>query len=211
MRRFTAVIVFLGAACSGRAPDAGPTSRGDHAGSARPRDPAVNGGRTPRPLDAALVGELAAVTVPDHVVTVVRRGDSELAAIVAAPGGARVTITASDCLGCTAMALPAGEARRAELAALWAPVEGAGDRLALSAPTLVGRTVIVIDATRTLDGELRRVYQLHWNDGVTQLAGVCEAAARLEVNEPGDAGLRVPAPACDAAAATAMSAFLAAM
>ncbi|MBZ0236256.1 MAG: hypothetical protein K8M05_28270, partial [Deltaproteobacteria bacterium] len=69
------------------------------------------------------------------------------------------------------------EARRAELAALWAPVETAGDELALSTETIAGRAVIAIDATRTVDDEVRHTYQLHWNDGATQLHAVCEAAA----------------------------------
>jgi hypothetical protein len=181
------------AACSGGARDAGPSgSRGERGASAR--SDGTNGGATaPRPLDAALVSRLAAVTVEGASVTVVRRSDAEMAAIVAAPGGARVTVTASACLGCTPIALPAWEARRAELAALFAPVDAAGDKLALSTETVAGRTVIAIDATRTVDGELRHTYQLHWNDGATQLAVVCEAAA------------------CGAAATSSLAAYLAAL
>jgi hypothetical protein len=173
------LVVATATACSGGARDAGPSAqrdpgasgRTDSIGGANPSAPA------PRPLDAALVDQLAAVTIAGSDVTVVRRSAAEMASIVAAPGGARVTVTASACLGCTPIDLPAWEARRAELVALWAPVDSAGDKLALSAESVAGRTVIAIDASRTVDGELRHTYQLHWNDGATQLAAVCEVAA----------------------------------
>lgn len=163
-------------ACTGGARDAGPSTRRDPVASAR-TDGTNDIRRAPRPLDAALVDQLAAVTIAGSDVTVVRRSAAEMASIVSAPGGARVTVTASACLGCTPIELPAWDARRAELAALWAPVDAAGDKLALTAETVAGRTVIAIDATRTVDGEQRNIYQLHWNDGATQLAAVCEAAA----------------------------------
>jgi hypothetical protein len=175
---FSGFLVVAAASCSGGARDAGPNGRRDPVASARPdwgggtNDP----GRAPRPLDAALVARLAAVTVAGSDVTVVRRSDAEMASIVATPDGVRVTVTASACLGCTPIDLAAWEARRAELAALWAPVDTAGDKLALSAEKVAGRTVIAIDAMRTVDGEQRHTYQLHWNDGATQLAAVCEAA-----------------------------------
>ena len=189
MVRFTFSCLAALSACSGGARDAGPTGRRDSIASGRADDTGVRG-HAPRPLDAALVGQLAAVTVAGTEVAVVRRSDAELASIVSVPGGARVTVTASACLGCTPIDLPAWETRRAELAALWAPVDTAGDTLALSAETVAGRTVIAIDASRTVDGELRHTYQLHWNDGATQLAAVCEA------------------PACAAAAATSLAAYL---
>lgn len=177
MARFSITwLVVLAAACSSSARDAGPSGRRDPVASGR-SDGASGHSRPPRPLDAALVDQLAAVTVAGSDVTVVRRSDAEMASIVSAPGGTRVTVTASACLACTPIDLPAWEARRAELAALWAPVDSAGDKLTLSAETVAGRTVIAIDANRTVDGELRHTYQLHWNDGATQLAAVCEAPA----------------------------------
>lgn len=163
------------AACSGGARDAGPSGRRDPGVATGRTDGTHGGARPPRPLDAALVDQLAGVAVAGSDVKVVRRSDAEMASIVAAPGGTRVTVTASACLACTPIELAAWEARRAELAALWAPVETAGDKLALSAETVAGRTVIAIDASRIVDGELRHTYQLHWNDGATQLAAVCEA------------------------------------
>jgi hypothetical protein len=180
--------VLVVAACSGGARDAGPTGRREPAASGR-TDGASAQPRAARPLDAALVDQLAAVTVTGSNVAVVRRSDAELASIVAAPDGTRVTITASACLGCTAIDLPAWEARRAELVALWAPVD-TSDKLALAAASIAGHTVIAIDASRTVDGELRHTYQLHWNDGATQLAALCEV------------------PACAAAATAAMAAYL---
>lgn len=164
--------LLLLVACSGRSHEAGPTTSPDRATPAG----ALAGDGAPavraRPLDGAALDALAAVAVAGHQVTVARRGDRDLAAIVVAPGGARVAVTASACLACTPMALPAWEARRAELAALWAPA--ADDSLALSAPSVAGVTVIAVDAGRTLDGERRHTYQLHWNDGAAQLAAVCE-------------------------------------
>ena len=180
-------------ACSGGSRDAGPAGRRDPGVATGRTDGTEPGARRPRPLDRALVDHLAAVTVAGSEVTVVRRSDAEMASIVAAPGGVRVTVTASACLACTPMELPAWEARRAELAALWAPVDGAGDKLALSAERVDGHTVIAIDAARTVDGELRHTYQLHWNDGATQLAAVCEASA------------------CGPAAGAALAAYLAAL
>lgn len=192
MNRFTFLaLVALGtaSACSGGARDAGPSGRRDPAASGR--SDGVNAAPRPaRALDAALVDQLASVTVTGAAVTVVRRSDAELASIVTTPDGLRVTVTASACLACTAIELPAWEARRAELAALWAPVDAAGDKLALSAETVAGSPVIAIDASRTVDDELRHTYQLHWNDGATQLHAVCEA------------------PACAQAARTALGAYL---
>jgi hypothetical protein len=182
-------MTFFAVGCSGSARDAGPSARRESGATVR-NDGTVAPARRPRPLDAALVDQLAAVKVAGADVTVVRRSDAELASIVAAPGGARVTVTASACLGCTPMDLAAWEARRAELVALWAPQDAAGDTLALSAERIADRTVIAIDATRTVDGELRHTYQLHWNDGATQLAAVCEVAS------------------CAAAAATSLGAYL---
>lgn len=197
--RFIGLFVAF-AACSGRAPDAGPTisepALGTSAG-ARPGDPARPPGR---PLDGAALDALAAVTVAGHDVTVARRSATDLAAIVTAPGGARVTVTASGCLGCAAMEVAAWEARRPELAALWAPLasgESGGDALVLAASSVGGRTVIAIDARRTQDSEVRRTYQLHWNDGVAQLAAICETLA--------------PADDCPGASATVLAAYLQAL
>jgi hypothetical protein len=175
--RFSSCCLLTVAACSGGARDAGPSGRREPGLATARTDGSDPAARPPRPLDAALVDQLAGVTVTGSDVKVVRRSDAEMASIVAAPGGARVTVTASACLACTPIELAAWEARRAELAALWAPVDAAGDKLALSTETVAGRTVIAIDASRTVDGELRHTYQLHWNDGATQLAAVCEAAA----------------------------------
>jgi hypothetical protein len=107
---------------------------------------AAGGANRGRPLDAAALDQLAAVAIAGHDVTLARRGAGDLAAIGTGPGGVRVTVTASACLACTAMALPAWEARRAELAALWAPAESAAASLALAAPAVAGRTVIAVDA-----------------------------------------------------------------
>jgi hypothetical protein len=167
------VISGLLVACSGSARDAGPSARREPGATVR-TDGSGGPARRSRPLDAALVDQLAAVKVPGAEVTVVRRSDAELASIVTATGGPRVTVTASTCLACAPMDLPAWEARRAELVALWAPQDTAGDTLTLSAERIADRTVIAIDAARTVDGEPRHTYQLHWNDGATQLAAVCE-------------------------------------
>lgn len=174
MRTFllTGLVTVAVAGCSGGTRDAGPVARRETGATVR-NDGTALPARRPRPLDGALVDQLAAVKVAGADITVVRRSDAELASIVASPGG-RVTVTASTCLGCTPIELPAWEARRAELVALWAPQDAAGDKLALSAERLADRTVIAIAATRTVDGELRHTYQLHWNDGATQLAAVCE-------------------------------------
>ncbi len=192
MNRFTFLaLVALGTAgaCSGGARDAGPSARRDPAASGR-SDGLGEARRPARPLDAALVDQLASVTVTGAEVTVVRRSDAELASIVTTPDGVRVTVTASACLACTALELPAWEARRPELAALWAPLDAAGDKLALTAEAVAGSPVIAIDASRTVDDELRHTYQLHWNDGATQLHAVCEA------------------PACAQAARAALGAYL---
>lgn len=178
--RCIGLLVPVVVACSGRSHDAGPTTSPDHATGGRAAA-AADGAGSPtvraRPLDGAALDALAAVTVAGHEVTVARRGARDLAAIIAAPGGPRVTVTVSACLACTPVALPAWEARRAELAALWAPADAAGDALTLSAPTVAGVTAIAVDARRTLDGERRHTYQLHWNDGTAQLAAVCETSA----------------------------------
>lgn len=201
--RFFVLLAAVVVGCSGRSPEAGPTTTSpDPAPGHAPVD---RGSGAPRPLDAAVLDALAAVTVAGHDVTVARRGATDLAAIVTAPGGQRVTVTASACLGCTAMALPAWEARRAELAALWAPAEAAGDALSLDAPTVAGRTVIAVEARRTLDGERRHTYQLHWNDGAAQLAAVCETSAPAT-----DAGA-APPDACADEAAAALAAYLTAL
>ncbi len=210
MRRFIVPWVCIAAAaCSGRAHDAGPTTRPEPGGSARADGAGGSGGpggRPSRPLDAALLDDLAAVRVAGHDVTIARRGTTELATMVAALAGGRVAVTVSACLACTPIELPAWEARRAEFAALWAPApESSGDRLDLSAPTIAGRTVIAIDAIRTIDGEARQTYQLHWNDGAMQLAALCESAARID----GDGGAATTAPSCAAPAATALGAYLA--
>lgn len=192
MRSLSLLVATL-LACSGRSHDAGPTTSPDRAsgGGTSVADGAV--ATRARPLDAAALDALAAVTVAGHEVTVARRGARDLAAIVVAPGGAQVTVTASACLACTPVALPAWEARRAELAALWAPAEAAGDSVNLTAPAIAGVTVIAVDARRTLDGERRHTYQLHWNDGAAQLAAVCEAED------------------CAAASATVFAAYLTAL
>ncbi|MBE7451299.1 MAG: hypothetical protein HS111_21110 [Kofleriaceae bacterium] len=201
-------------ACSGRTRDPGPTTRPEPAARV-PVDGAAPA-RPPRPLDAARVEALAAVAIADHEVTVVRRGVAELAAVVTAADGTRVTVTASACLACTPIDLAAWQARQPELAALWAPAADAGDELALTAPTIGGDAVIAVDATRHHDGETRRTYQLHWNDGVTQLAAICEAASRAP--PPGAAAGTAatgsgPAPvsACAPVTAAALAAYLAAL
>lgn len=200
--RFLGFLVVV-AACSGRTHDAGSTPGPDR-GSADVSD-GDTAARPGRPLDEARLTALAAVTLAGHEVALVRRSATDLAAIVAAPDGARVTVTASACLGCAPMELAAWEARRGELAALWAPgPPGSGDALALTAPAVAGRTVIAVDAVRTLDGEIRRTFQLHWNDGATQLAVVCEASAAATV----DGGAAPPA-SCVDLAARALAAFVA--
>lgn len=190
---FAALVVP--AACSGRSHDAGPTTSPEPGGAAAPAAAAADPGtRRARPLDGAALDRLAAVTIAGHDVAVARRGPADLAAIVTTPGGTRVTVTASACLGCAPMSLAAWEARRAELAALWAPSESGGDSLAIAAPELAKQTVIAVDARRTLEGEARRIYQLHWNDGAAQLAAVCETSDD-----------------CPAAAAAALAPYLAAL
>jgi hypothetical protein len=199
-----AVALLSGPGCSGRSHDGGPTTAPEP-GTAPAGSAAATPARPGRPLDAAAIDALAAVTVTGHDIALARRGARDLATLVTAPGGTRVTVTASVCLGCAPMALAAWEARRAELAALWAPSEAGGDALVLAAPSVAGHTVIAVDALRTLDGERRHTYQLHWNDGVSQLAAVCEASAPAT-----DAG--IPAPDdCAAATATVLGAYLPAM
>jgi hypothetical protein len=214
VRRVVVFLVFwvwLVVACSGRSPDAGASGPAGPAGGGGGTGGGGGGAgsvaRTPRPIDARLVAALAEVAIPGNEVTVVRRGAAELAAIVAAPTGVRVTVTASACLACTPVELAAWEARRAELAALWAPAVGMsadaggtgmdrgseGDRMEIGMVELAGQRAVEVSAVRVMDGETRHTVQLHWNDGATQLAVVCESEG------------------CGAAARAVMEAYLGAM
>lgn len=134
---------------------------------------------TPAVLDA-----LAATAVPGHDVRVIARGATDLALAITAPppAPARATLSASACLGCVAPDLEAWRARRAELAALWAPgadadPPAAGTHLAIDALDLGGGArAIAVDARRA-DGSAVTV--AHWNDGALQLQAVCELPAEV--------------------------------
>lgn len=201
MKRRRLALLFVagvaGAGCSGRSRDAGPGPASPPAADGERR-----GARPARPLDATTLDALAEVRVPDREVQLVRRGDHDLAATVSASDGGRATVTISACLGCLPMDVAAWRAREPELAALWAPRgAGAGDHLTIDAVPLAGATAIAVRATRADGDAVHQLHQLHWNDGTTQIAVVCEARG------PVDAG----APACAATAEAALAAYLGAL
>lgn len=164
---------------------------------------AAAGARPVRALTPAALDAIAAIAVPGHEVHVVARGAGDVALAITAAAGTRAILTASRCLGCVAPELPAWHARRATLAALWAP--GAESeppvneaRLALAAlPLAGGAHAIAIDARRA-DGSIVTI--AHWNDGATQLQAVCELPA-----PPSDPCTAILAPALDAALAALAS------
>lgn len=163
----------------------------------QPAPPVGGPARAARPLTPALLDRLAALAVPAHQVAVVGRGAGDLALAVTAADGTRALVTASTCLGCVPVALEAWRARRAELAALWAPGAEAEPpateaRLAIEVLALPAEPAIVLDARRA-DGATVTV--AHWNDGATQLQAVCEA----------------PAAACRGVVTAALTAALAAL
>lgn len=147
-------------------------------GRGRGRDaaPVVVDARPPgRPLTAAVLDRLAAVSVPGAQVELAARGPADLALVVVG-AEARATLTASACLTCTAPDLAAWEAHRPALEALWGAeaATGAADAsLTIAALDAAGQPAISVDVRR---GEGRPTAHLaHWNDGVTQLQVVCEA------------------------------------
>ena len=148
-----------------------------------------------RPLDDAGLAALAAVTVADARVEVVRRAVDDFAAIVTAADGARALVTISRCATCAPIAVAAWERDRPSLTALYAPAAGDGLTLALRDPP--PWSTIELVARRTVEGVAEVLAQRHWNDGAVQLAATCEQPG-------GDEAER----ACTAILAAATKAYL---
>lgn len=134
-----------------------------------------------RRLDEVRLDELAEVRVPGYRVELVNRGARDLAASITADApGDRALVTISACLGCVTMDIAAWRRREPELAALWAPRAGSGDRLAIEAVILVGERAIAVDSVRSDSDLVHQLHQIHWNDGTTQLVVVCDGARAID-------------------------------
>ncbi len=154
--------------------------------------------RAPRPVTPALLDAVAAIAVPGHDVQVLTRGPTDVALAITAADATRAIATASACLGCVGLDLAAWQARRPELATLWAPGAEAEPptteaRLAIAALDLGGGAHAVLIDARRADGTAVTV--AHWNDGATQLQAICEQ----------------PAAACTPVVGAALTAALAAL
>ncbi|MEZ4403867.1 MAG: hypothetical protein R3B06_27840 [Kofleriaceae bacterium] len=180
--------------CRGRAHRAAPRDAGGD--GPLPREPG-------RPLTAAAIDRLAALTIADAQVAVAARSDDDVALVVTR-AGLRATVTASACLACPALDLSAWEALRPSLAAVWAPGSDQPSPppgVALTLAALTTPPAIVLDARRG-DGQ-RAAYLAHWNDGVTQLQVLCEEATGAPVDRPSPCAPLVAAVLTPAVAALA--------
>lgn len=174
--RWSALAILAAVACRGDGRSTpGP---GDPPAGARP--PADARVRSPHPVTPALLDAIAAIAVPEAEVVVLVRGATDLALAITASDRTRALVTVSACLGCVALDLSAWQARRPELAMLWAPGAEAEPstteaQLAITALPLGGGERAILIAARRADGTAVTV--AHWNDGATQLQAVCEQPA----------------------------------
>lgn len=139
----------------------------------------------PVTLTPAVLDRIAAVTVPDHTVAVLARGERDVALAVR-KDDLRVLVTVAPCLACTPIDLAAWQAQRPALAALWAPgaeqlPPAAGAALTIAPIAIGAATAMTLDARR---GTAGAAYLAHWNDGVTQAQAVCELAVAPEPTAP---------------------------
>lgn len=146
---------------------------------------ALDAARAPVTITPAVLDRAAAVTLPDHAVVLLARGERDLALAVS-KDGVRALVTVAACLACTPIDLAAWDAQRPALAALWAPGAEqvpplAGAALTIAPIAIGAERAMTLDARR---GTVSAAYLAHWNDGVTQAQAVCELAVAPEPTAP---------------------------